>query len=110
MLTDNLLSDYCTILTDSRRANVLSSHLQKGVCWLISDRTVEASNQRNEAMIMGRGLSDLQKRVLIYTRDHVCSLSGYALWFDDTHRTLRANIGDAILPGKWGRWTDGDVV
>jgi hypothetical protein len=60
---------------------------------------------------MGRGLSDLQKRILIYARDdHDPQWVGGVPWFDGVTPGARRKIGEAILPGKWGQWTHSDRV
>jgi hypothetical protein len=61
---------------------------------------------------MGRGLSDLQKRILVYAREGKNDQSRDAVWFDgmSPYGDSKAAIGERILPGKWGEWTDSDIV
>ena len=61
---------------------------------------------------MGRGLSELQKRILVYARDHLdpCFPPG-SPWF--THLNPREEaytLAEALRPGKWGQWTRGDIA
>jgi DNA-binding MarR family transcriptional regulator len=61
---------------------------------------------------MGRGLSELQKRILLYALRHKEVPLGWerrAPWFDGIPEA-RPAIGEAILPGKWGSWTLSDVA
>jgi hypothetical protein len=68
---------------------------------------------------MGRGLSDLQKRILVYAWDRrptpeTCgpffgSMLGTS-WFDGFAPGYKDHISEAILPGKWGQWTQADVA
>ena len=61
---------------------------------------------------MGRGLSELQKRILVYARDHLdpCFPPG-SPWF--THLNPREEaytLAEALRPGKWRQWTRGDIA
>ena len=59
---------------------------------------------------MSRGLSELQKRILSYARDEHSIFTGGASWFDGVREAYKKeNIGEAILPGKWGQWTKTDI-
>jgi hypothetical protein len=63
---------------------------------------------------MGRGLSELQKRILVYARDAYrgprgCEPGG-APWFDALRPSGKVGIGEAVLPGKWGEWTQSDIA
>src|SRR5690348_10082544 len=59
---------------------------------------------------MGRGLSDLQKRILEYAADNYCAMAGGAGWFTSLRPEGQKKIADVILPGHWGNWTDSDTA
>jgi hypothetical protein len=57
---------------------------------------------------MSRGLSELQIRILSYARYEHSIFTGGAPWFGGVREAYREDIGEAILPGKWGQWTRTD--
>jgi hypothetical protein len=67
---------------------------------------------------MGRGLSDLQKRILVYAWNEVKAdpdsrvngATAYVSWFDHFHPDCKAAIEEELLPGKWGKWTHNDIA
>jgi DNA-binding MarR family transcriptional regulator len=60
---------------------------------------------------MGRGLSELQKRILVYAKDHVNpAWPPGSPWFLTLNRAGQHGFAEAILPGKWGQWTQSDIA
>jgi DNA-binding MarR family transcriptional regulator len=58
---------------------------------------------------MGLGLSELQKRILLYARDNKSGSRGGAVWFHHMILREKTKIGEAIRPSKQGLWTQSDV-
>src|SRR5262249_33073252 len=54
---------------------------------------------------MGRGLSELQRRILLYVRHGERGCGGGTVWLDANAPADKDKVREPILPGKPGRWT-----